>query len=146
MAKIILNAALTGLSGTLDRLVFKHYRKDKRGMVLSRRPDMSRVKPSSAQLVRRELMRRAGEFHRQVLADPALLKKYQAIARKKRINLSAATMGEVLRRPSPKGSAASRLSRLIFCASCLPAIALATAGAFCGQSAFRHRLGFFSNV
>ena len=101
MAKIILNAALTGLSGTLDRLVFKHYRKDKRGMVLSRRPDMSRVKPSSAQLVRRELMRRAGEFHRQVLADPALLKKYQAIARKKRINLSAATMGEVLRRPSP---------------------------------------------
>ncbi len=98
MLKISLNAALTRLTGTMDGWVYKHYRKDKRGHVLSRKPDMSQVKPSPAQLTRRKLMRQAGEFHRQVLADPRLLKKYQAIARKERINLSAATMGEVLRR------------------------------------------------
>jgi hypothetical protein len=62
---------------------------------------MSKVKPSPAQLARRQLMRVAGRFHRQVLKDPGLLKKYQAIARKNRINLSAATMGEILRRKSP---------------------------------------------
>ena len=66
--------------------------------MLSRKPDMSQVKPSAAQLARRELMRQAGEFHRRVLADPVLLKKYKRIAKRQRINLSAATMGEVLRR------------------------------------------------
>lgn len=98
MPKIRLNAALQSLTGTLDGLVFKHYRKDKRGLVLSRKPDMSKVKPTRAQLARRQLMRDAAKFHRQVLADPALRKKYQGIARRKRINLSAATMGEALRR------------------------------------------------
>lgn len=101
MPKIRLNSALEGLTGTMDGWVYKHYRKDKRGRVLSRKPDMSKVKPSPGQLARRELMREAGRFHQLVLADHKLLKKYQAIARKKRINLSAATMGEVLRRKSP---------------------------------------------
>ena len=98
MPKVKLNSALVALRGTLDGFVYKHYANDKRGMVLSRRPDMSQVKPSRAQLAHRERMRAAAEFHRQVLADPALLKKYQRIARRARINLSAATMGEVLRR------------------------------------------------
>jgi hypothetical protein len=101
MPKIRLAAPLESLSGTLDGLVFKHYRKDKRGLVLSRKPDMSKVKPSPAQLAQRKRMRQAGEFHRQVLADPRLLEKYRGIAREKRINLSAATMGEILRGKSP---------------------------------------------
>jgi hypothetical protein len=103
MAKVTLNPGLESLTGAMDGVVFKHYRKDKRGRVVSRRPDMSRVKPSPAQLARRELMRLAGIFHRQVLANPELLKKYQAIARKQRINLSAATMGEYLRRKPSDG-------------------------------------------
>ena len=97
MPKARLHSALAGLSGSIDGFVFKHYRKDKRGQVLSRKPDMSKVKPSAAQLARRELMRRAGEFHRRVLADPALLGKYTALARRRRINLSAATMGDYIR-------------------------------------------------
>lgn len=101
MPKVSLNAALESVTGTLDGVVFKHYRHDKRGLVLSRKPDMSKVRPSPAQLARRKLMREAGAFHRQVLADPKLRKKYEAIARKNRINLSAATMGEVLRRKAP---------------------------------------------
>ena len=98
MAKVTLNSALEGVSGSLDHLVIKHYRNDKRGHVASRKPDMSRVKPSPAQLARRKLMREAGLFHRQVLANPALLKQYQEIAQKQRINLSAATIGDFLRR------------------------------------------------
>ncbi len=97
MAKITLSSALAGLSGSFDNLVFKQYRKDKRGGVVTRKPDMSKVKPSAAQLARRELMRAAGFFHRRVLADPVLLRKYTALARRRRINLSAATMGDYIR-------------------------------------------------
>lgn len=100
MATLELNPALKSVRGTIDGWVYKHYKNDKRGRVLSRKPDMSKVKPSAAQLARREAMRKAGEFHRQVLADPVLLKKYQKIARRKRINLSAATMGAALRSSS----------------------------------------------
>jgi hypothetical protein len=98
MPKVTLNTALASLRGTLDGFTYKHYANDKRGMVLSRVPDMSRVKPSKAQLAHRQRMKTAAEFHRQVLADPVLLKKYQRLAKQARINLSAATMGKVLRR------------------------------------------------
>ncbi len=36
-----------------------------------------------------------------LIVDPALLKKYTALAKKTRVNLSAVTMGEVLRKKSP---------------------------------------------
>lgn len=98
MPKITFNTAITSLRGALDGFVYKHYSNDKRGMVVSRRPDMSNVKPSPAQLTRRQRMRDAAEFHQQVLKDPSLLKKYRQIAKRERINLSAATMGEFLRR------------------------------------------------
>ena len=98
--KIQLDAALASLSGTLGNLVYKHYRNDKRGHVISRKPDMSRVKWSPAQRAHRQRMKAAAAFHRQVLADPALLKKYTAHAKKNRVNLSAVTMGEVLRKKS----------------------------------------------
>lgn len=100
MAKLQLNTALASLRGTLGGLVYKHYKKDNRGLVVSRTPDMSRVKWSPAQRAHRQRMKAAAAFHRQVLADPALLKKYTALAKKQRINLSAVTMGEVLRKKS----------------------------------------------
>jgi hypothetical protein len=98
MAKVKLYPALVSMRGALDGFVYKHYANDKRGMVLSRVPDMSRVKPSKAQLAHRQRMRAAAKFHQEVLNNPVLLKKYQRIAKHARINLSAATMGEVLRR------------------------------------------------
>ena len=101
MAKLQLDTPVASLSGTLGNLVYKHYRNDKRGHVVSRKPDMSQVKWSPAQRAHRERMREAAAFHRQVLADPALLKKYTALAKKQRVNLSAVTMGEVLRKKSP---------------------------------------------
>lgn len=98
MPKLRLNSAIAGVRGTIDGWVYKHYTKDKRGIVLSRRPDMSRVKPSPAQRAHRERMREAAAYYRQVLEDPALLKKYRKLARQQRIPLPAAIMGERLRR------------------------------------------------
>ena len=96
MPKIGLNSALTFISGGVDGWVYKNY-KDKRGPVLSRRPDMSNVTPSAAQLAQRARMRQAAEFHRKVLADPELLAKFRRVAEENGITLSAATMGEALR-------------------------------------------------
>src|SRR4051812_24437148 len=98
MPKILFNSALAGMRGTLDGFVYKHYKKDKRGHVVSRVPDMSNVVPSAAQLARREKMREAGEFHRRVLADPHLKKNYQRTAKQRGINLPAARRGGVPRK------------------------------------------------
>jgi hypothetical protein len=97
MPKLKLNSALAGVRGTIDGWVYKHYQNDKRGVVLSRVPDMSRVKPSRAQLAQRERLRAAGAFYRQVLADPKLLRKYRAIAKREGLSLPSVTMRESMR-------------------------------------------------
>lgn len=101
MPKAKLNTAIASLTGAMDGFVFKHYRNDKRGQVLSRKPDMSGVKWSPAQRAHRQRMKAAAVFHRQVLADPVLLRTYTRLARKRGVALSAVTMGEVLRKPTP---------------------------------------------
>lgn len=53
MAKAKLNALLEQLSGTIDNWVIKH---TQHGTVRSRRPDMSRVKWSAAQIAQRKRM------------------------------------------------------------------------------------------
>ncbi|MEO6005935.1 MAG: hypothetical protein ABIZ04_12475 [Opitutus sp.] len=89
MAKTKLNSALAGLSGQIDGLVFKQYAS---GVVVSRRPRMDKIKPSPKQLAQRERFRAAAEFHREVLANAALKRRYQATATKKGVPLSAVTM------------------------------------------------------
>ena len=89
MAKAKLNSALAALSGQLDGLVFKHYAD---GVVVSRQPRMDKIKPSAKQIAQRERFRAAAGFHREVLANAALKRKYQATATKKGVPLSAVTM------------------------------------------------------
>ena len=91
MAKILMNPALLGLRGQIGRLVFKHYH---HGMVVSRHPDMSRVKPSAAQRAQRKKMKEAAEYYRRVLQDPVLLKRCRAIAKQRKIPLPAAAAAE----------------------------------------------------
>ena len=98
MPKLKLSSGLTEVRGAIDGWVYKHYKDDKRGLVLSRKPDMSRVKPSAAQLAQRARMREAGAFHRQVLQDPKLLKKYRAIAKREGLTLPSVTMREIMRK------------------------------------------------
>ena len=89
MAKTKLNSALAALSGQIEGLVFKHYAS---GVVVSRRPRMDKIKPSPKQLAQRERFRAAALFHREVLANPALKRRYQASAKKKGVPLSAVTL------------------------------------------------------
>lgn len=95
MAKTTLNAVLSSIRGRVGDVVFKRY---SYGTVVTRVPRMEQVKWSPAQLAQRQRMREAGKFYRSVLADPKLKKKYETIAAKKKIPLSAATMAEFLKR------------------------------------------------
>jgi hypothetical protein len=94
MAKAELNPALKHLRGNVDGIVFKHY---SYGVVVTRFPRMDRIKPTPAQHAHRERFRQAGDFHRKVLADPVLKKRYTAIARKKGHPLSAVTLAAFMK-------------------------------------------------
>jgi type I restriction-modification system DNA methylase subunit len=94
MAKVLMNSALRQLRGQVDQWVFKRYCY---GTVVTRRPDMSRVKPSAAQRAHREKVKEAGEFYKKVLQDPVLLKRYRAVAKKKKLPLPAVTLAEFFR-------------------------------------------------
>jgi len=95
VAKLRLNSALAQLRGTIDGLVIKH---TPHGAVLSRRPDMSSVKWSSAQKARRKLMQEASQYYRAAMEDSKQATRYRALARKNKIPVSAFVMGEYLKR------------------------------------------------
>ncbi len=94
MAKAELNSLLRALSGSVGGLVFKQYR---HGVVVTRVPRMDHIKPSPAQRAQRERFRQAAVFHRTVVADPALRKRYATVARKKGLPLSAVTLAEFMK-------------------------------------------------
>ena len=92
MAKAELNSHLHEIRGALGGLVFKQYR---HGLVITRLPRMEGIKPSPAQRAHRDRSRQAAGFHHEVLADPALKKRYAAEARKKGLPLSAVTLAAI---------------------------------------------------
>ena len=96
---------LKRLRGSIDGLVIKH---TAHGHVLSRRPDMSRVKWSPAQQARRRLMQDAAKHYRKIMTDPKQAARLVAIAAKKKIPVSSLVMGEYLR-TAGKSSAPSRI-------------------------------------
>jgi hypothetical protein len=70
MAQINKSSLLAALSGTLGKeLVIKQY---KNKVVVSRYPDMSRVKPSPLQLKNRERMKAATAYALSILRNPEL--------------------------------------------------------------------------
>jgi hypothetical protein len=95
MAKIARHSFLSRLSGRIGDVVVRQTRA---GPVMSRRPDMSKVKWSPAQRARRKLMRAAGAHYRVVMSDPKEAARYRALAAKKKIPVSAFVMGEFLKR------------------------------------------------
>lgn len=107
MAKAKLAIGLEQIRGGLGNLVTKHYQ-DKRGTVLSQKPDMSRVKWSPAQLAQRERMRDVAGLYRTSERDPALRRRLEALARKHRINVNAAAWIEYARLEKLKQPAAAR--------------------------------------
>jgi hypothetical protein len=73
MARVKNNVLVKGFSGKLDEIVFKTY---SYGTVISRYPDMSKVKLSKAQKKANSLFKEAVSYAQQVLADPAKRKVY----------------------------------------------------------------------
>lgn len=100
MAKLILNSALNQLRGSLDGLVIRH---TPHGPIVSRKPNMSRVKWSPAQKARRILMMDAADHYRAVMKDPKQAVLYRARAARKKIPVSSLVMGEYLKRTTPAG-------------------------------------------
>jgi hypothetical protein len=93
MPKYVLNAGIRHIRGAIDEWVYKHY-KDKRGYVLTRRPDMSRVKPSAGQKAQRKRMREAAAYYREVKKDPKLLATFQRQAKRRGITVPAAVASD----------------------------------------------------
>ena len=98
MAKLTLNAALDQLRGSLDGLVI---RQTPHGTIVSRKPNMARVKWSPAQKARRTLMKDAADHYRSMMKDPKQAALYRARAARKKIPVSSLVMGEYLKRSVP---------------------------------------------
>lgn len=105
MAKTQLNSALRELRGSIEGLVI---RRTPHGQVLSRKPDMSRVKWSASQLAHRRRMKSAAIQYRKVMSDPAQATRYSARAAKLGIPVSSLVMGELLRTAGEKSGPAKR--------------------------------------
>lgn len=67
VAQAKLNSALLQLRGEIDGLVFKNYGGK---LVVTRRPDISRIKPTKAQLAHRARFRAACRYADAALKDP----------------------------------------------------------------------------
>lgn len=102
MAKTQLNTALTTLRGRVGDLVFKQYAY---GTVVTRVPRMGRVAFTAKQRAHQQRVKDAGRFYRQVVADPELKRKYERIARRRKIPLSAVTLEVFLRETRPQRAA-----------------------------------------
>ncbi len=98
MAKVDLSSFLSGMSGKVGDFVV---RRTAAGQVLSRAPDMSKVKWSPAQRARRKLMRAAATHYRAVMKDPKQAARYRALAAEQKIPVSSLVMGEFLKRGGP---------------------------------------------
>ncbi len=97
MAQVKLNPILDELRGQLGEVVFKRYGHK---TVISRKPDMSKVKPSEAQLARRAQFKAATEYSKQALADPALKAVYAAAAARLNKPLNSVMIADFLNAPT----------------------------------------------
>lgn len=105
MAKLQLNSALRDLRGSIDNLVI---RRTPYGKVLSRKPDMSRVKWSAAQIAHRQRMKAAASEYRRLMSDPAQAARLVARAAKQGVPVSSLVMGQLLRAPIKEAKPAKR--------------------------------------
>lgn len=75
MARVSKKSILAGLQGSIGKeLVFKQYRKQ---TVVSKYPDMSKVKATESQKRQRDLMKKANAYASMVKHNPKLSAKYR---------------------------------------------------------------------
>lgn len=75
MAKITLNPMIDDLSGKIGQFVLRRAPSGK--LILSKAPDMSRVKWSKAQKENRQRFKKAVAYAREALADPKVRARYE---------------------------------------------------------------------
>lgn len=111
MAKAKLNDLLAAVSGRIGNLVVKQYAG---GVVLSKMPDMSRVKPSARQKARREWMRLAGIYYRKVMGNEIERARFEALRAETGLPLPALTLREFARwdREQPVAGPGTKRERL----------------------------------
>ena len=97
MAKVKLNPILEQIRGQVGDLVFKRYGDE---VVITRKPDMSNIVPSPAQLAHRERFRQATVYGKLVLADPDAKAFYEQAADAKGTPVLALTVADFFNAPS----------------------------------------------
>ncbi len=78
MAKAKINPMIKELHGTLGDLVFRRTRNGE--TIMSRKPDMSNVKPSEAQQAHRQRFKEAVAYAKAALAHPQVREQYEKAA------------------------------------------------------------------
>jgi hypothetical protein len=80
MTRARLHPLLEELHGTMYDVIFK--KSPQGNLIITRRPDMSRVKWSKAQKAHRERFKQATEYAKAAMADPQVRAVYENIAAK----------------------------------------------------------------
>ena len=80
MLKVRYKGMVLDIRGTMDNMVFKRSPRGK--TIVTKKPDMSKVKWSKAQKDHRKKMRRANDYAAAAMADPTVSAIYEKIARK----------------------------------------------------------------
>ena len=81
MPKVILHPTLRGLSGKMGDVVFRTNRKTGR-TIMSKVPDMTKVKWSKAQKAQRRRFKKAVAYAKSAMTQPEVWAVYQALAKK----------------------------------------------------------------
>lgn len=97
MAKVRLNPILEQIRGQVGDLVFKRYGKE---VIISRKPDLSGVEPTEAQLAVRERFRQAALYGKMVMADPETKMLYVEAAKAKGKPVFSLTVADFFNAPS----------------------------------------------
>ena len=98
MAKIKLNPLFAGMSGKIGNIVIK---RSMNGVVfVARMPDMSKVKPSAAQLAQRRAFAQAGNYAKSARADETPWALYEALAEVRNTSARALYMGDYMNAPT----------------------------------------------
>ena len=97
MTQVRLSPILANLQGQVGDVVFKRYGNK---IVISRKPDMSNVKPSEAQLAQRARFRAATQYSKQALADPEVKALYAAEAQRRNKPVNSVMVADFLNAPT----------------------------------------------
>ncbi len=97
MARVKLNPILEQVRGQIGDLVFKRYGDE---VIISRKPDLTGVEPTEAQLAQRERFRQAAIYGKMVMADPETKTLYQEAAKAKGQPVFSLTVADFFNAPS----------------------------------------------